>query len=175
MSAATPTCIPLHQDSWDGGQGDGNENDIAGGNNHSTVTGVSLVPGEVAEGFSFASDGYITIPQSPALENQAFTWSAWAKPTGPGPVNDTFGSVILNQATNGSFFFQLSWTSSSQRFVFAFGSDKTEVISSQHAFALGTFYLVSGTYDGSIFQLFINGALEGTLAEKKTMVYTSLG
>jgi uncharacterized protein (TIGR03437 family) len=155
--------------------GDNNENDIVGGNNPSAVNAVTLAPGEVLDGFTFGTNGYIQIPQSPSLENQQFTWAAWVKPAGPGPENDRNGSVIVNQLTNGSNFVQLSWSASSQQFVFVFGDDSTEFILSSNTFAPGAFYFVTGTYDGSVFRLFVNGVLQGSLTETKTVSYSSAG
>jgi uncharacterized protein (TIGR03437 family) len=155
--------------------GDTNENDIAGANNPSTVTGVSLVQGEVLKGFSFGTNGYITIPESTSLENQRFTWLAWVRPDGAGPVNDRNGSVIINQLIDNGNFLQLSWSSTSQQFVFVFGGDTTEFVISQHTFAPGKFYLVAGTYDGSAFRLYVNAVLEAALTHPKTVVYSSLG
>ena len=155
--------------------GDSNENDIVGGNNPSAVSAVTLVPGEVLDGFTFGPVGYIEIPESSSLENQQFTWMAWVGPNGPGPLNDRNGSVIVNQVTNGSNFVQLSWSASSQQFVFVFGDNSTEFILSADTFAPGEFYLVAGTYDGNVFQLFVNGVLEGSLTEAKTVAYSSAG
>jgi uncharacterized protein (TIGR03437 family) len=155
--------------------GDSNANDVVGGNNPSAVNAVTLVPGEVQDGFSFGPDGYIEIPESSNLENQQFTWIAWVSPNGPGPLNDRNGSVIVNQVTNGSDFIQLSWSASSQQFVFVFGDNSTEFILSSDTFSPGAFYLVAGTYDGNVFQLFVNGVLEGSLAEAKTVAYSSAG
>lgn len=60
--------------------GDTNENDIVGGNNPLAVQAVTLVPGEVENGFTFGKDGYIQIPDAANLANQTFTWLAWAMP-----------------------------------------------------------------------------------------------
>jgi uncharacterized protein (TIGR03437 family) len=170
------TCIapPSGLVSW--WPGDANENDIIGGNNPSAVSAVSLVPAEVLDGFTFGGDGYIQIPSSPSLANQTFTWSAWVDPEGPGPTNDRNGSVIVNQitSTQGNFV-QLSWSASSQQFVFVFGDEFTEFLLSNDTFAPGAFYLVAGSYDGSVFRLFVNGVLEGSFTETTTVSYSSSG
>src|ERR1700721_1238827 len=89
---ATPACIAVPSGLVSWWPGDSNENDIAGGNNPSTVAAVSLVPGEVLNGFSFGTKGYIQIPSSSTLANQTFTWAAWVRPDGPGPNSDFVGS-----------------------------------------------------------------------------------
>jgi uncharacterized protein (TIGR03437 family) len=154
--------------------GDSNENDIVGGNNPSTVNAVTLVPGEVLDGFTFGKGGYIYIPPSANLANQQFTWSAWVRPDGPGPNNDKYGSVIISQnIDNTDDSVSLSWGATDNRFSFIFGSIYTEMITSADTFVTGTFYLVTGTYDGTAFRLFVNGLLEGSFSEAKTIPYSS--
>jgi hypothetical protein len=47
------------------------------------------------------------------------------------------------------------------------------VIVSSDTFPPGSFYFVAGTYDGSTFRLYVNGVLEGTFSETKTIPYSS--
>jgi hypothetical protein len=108
---------------------------------------VTFVPGEVGNAFTFGSGGYIDIPASSSLANQQFTWSAWVSPAGPGPNNDSLGSVIVGQdidATHASA--QLLWRATDNRFLFIFGNQSSELIVSTDSFAPGQFYLVTGTY-----------------------------
>ena len=65
--------------------------------------------------------------------------------------------------------------SASAQFVFVFGDNSTEFILSHDTFAPGAFYSVAGTYDGSTFRLFVNGILEGSMTETKTVSYSSAG
>ena len=159
--------------SWWSGNGD--TSDSLGANNPSASNAVTFVAGEVGKGFTFGTGGYIDIPASPSLANQQFTWSAWARPDGPGPNNDALGSVIVGQdidVTHASV--QLLWRATDSHFLFVFGSNSSELIVSTDPFAPGQFYLVTGTYDGSTFKLFVNGSLEGQLALAKTIAYSSL-
>ena len=156
--------------------GDSNENDTVGGNDPSVVEAVSLAPGEVKDGFSFGTRGYIEIPAALNLQNQQFTWTAWVRPDGPGPNNDRYGSVIVIQnidALHNSV--GLHWRATDDRFTFDFGDVNSEIIASTDAFPVCTFYLVAATYDGSTFRLFVNGKPEGSFAEKKTVAYSSSG
>ncbi|HXB72407.1 MAG TPA: TonB family protein [Candidatus Acidoferrales bacterium] len=151
--------------------GDSNENDIVGGNNPSAVVAVSIVPGEVRSGFTFGTEGYIEIPQSASLENQQFTWLAWVRPDGPGP---NAHSLIINQNIDGSHAsVGLAWRPLDQRFAFLSGDITTESIVSADTFPPGAFYLVGATYDGTTFQLRVNGILEGSLSESKKIPYSS--
>jgi len=165
--------------------GDKNENDIVGSNNPTVVNAVTLVPGEVLDGFTFGDIGGtgcyasgtcagIQIPPASNLANQQFTWAAWVEPGGPGPNNDQYGSNIVVQDTDDyDDVVALGWTATDNRFVFTVGNIGSEVLFSTDVFPAGTFYFVAGTYDGSTFQLFVNGVLEASLAEVKTIPYSS--
>src|ERR1035438_3963184 len=95
-STPSPTCVvpPTGLVSW--WTGDLDTTDLYGVNDPSAVN-VTFVPGEVSDGFTFGSGGYIDIPASSTLANQKFTWDAWVRPDGPGPNNDSYGSVIITQ------------------------------------------------------------------------------
>ena len=174
--ATAPDCLtaPAGLVGW--WPGDKDENDIIGGNNASVVSAITVTPGEVSEGFTFDSKGYIEIPSSPSLANQQFTWAAWVRPDGAGPNNDSYGSVIVEQNSDSvGAAVWLSWRATDGRFIFGFGNLYSALFTSTDAFPSGAFYLVAATYDGSTFQLFVNGALEGSYAEVKTVPYSSSG
>ena len=176
--AATSGCIAVPPGLVSWWPGDSNENDIVGSNNPNAIVNVTLVPGEVSDGFSFGTKGYIQIPSSPTLANQTFTWTAWVRPDGPGPNNDIYGSDILSNNINDvTDSVALSWSSENNRFVFTFGDiDSTSgYVTSMDTFAPGRFYLVAATYDGSVFRLFVNGVLEASFAQTKTIAYSNSG
>jgi hypothetical protein len=176
QTAATGACIaaPSGLVSW--WPGDANENDIVGTNNPSVVNAVSLVPGEVLDGFTFGTLASIQIPAAPSLANQHFTWSAWVQPDGPGPTNDAEGTGILAQTFQGPPIVapvQLLWRYMDYRFRFNFGDPTTENIDSEDTFPPGAFYFITATYDGAVFRLYVNGNLEGSFSEVKTVPYSS--
>ena len=153
--------------------GDRDFNDLVGGNNPSAVNGVTLVRGEVANGFTFGRQGYIEIPKSPTLQNQRFTWLAWVRPDGPGPNS---ASLIINQNIDGNHAsINVNWRPGDRRFTFHSGDGRTELIVSKDEFPAGDFYLVAATYDGDIFKLFVNGLLEGYRSESRPVAYSSGG
>jgi hypothetical protein len=173
-SIARPqSCTPASSGLVSWWAGDTTENDIISGNNPSAVNAVTLMPAEVKDGFTFGTEGYIEIPGATNLANQNFTWAAWVNPAGPGPNNDSFGSVIAEKNiddTDASF--SLSWRATDGRFLFFFGYQYSESITSTDTFPAGSFYFVAATYDGSTFRLFVNGLPEGSFSESKTVTYT---
>lgn len=172
--SAQSTCIapPSGLVSW--WTADTDETDLYNVNNPSAVNAISLVPGEVSNGFTFGSGGYIDIPASKKLANQKFTWAAWVRPDGPGPNNDQYGSIIVVQSIdNSTASIELSWRATDNRFIYLFGYIGTEIIGSNDTFPPGTFYFVAATYDGATFNLYVNGVLEASYAEKKTIAYSS--
>jgi hypothetical protein len=173
-STPSPTCVvpPTGLISW--WTGDVDTTDLYGVNDPSAVNAVSLVPGELLHGFTFGTGGYIDIPASPTLANQKFTWDAWVEPDGPGPNDDNYGSIIIDQAiddTDSSV--ELAWRATDNRFLFVFGNIDSEIIVSNDTFPTGTFYLLAATYDGATVRLYVNGVLEGSFAEKKKIAYSS--
>src|SRR5579859_1400278 len=174
VAVAAPCWVPpASLVSW--WTGDSDESDLYGVNNPSAVNAVTLVPAEVADGFTFGTGGYIDIPHSSTLANQKFTWDAWVMPAGPGPNNDQYGSIIIEQGIDDfNIAVALHWRANPDyRFLFFFGNVNTEVIVSKDTFPPGAFYFVAGTYDGTTFRLYVNGVLEGTYSETKVIPYSS--
>jgi len=174
-ASASTACVvpPTGLASW--WTGDTDETDLYDINNPSAVNAVTLVHGEVLDGFTFGTDGYIDIPASSTLANQKFTWDAWVKPEGAGPNNDQYGNSIIGQGIDNTHdSVSLSWRDNpDDRFLFIFGDVYSEIIVSNDTFPTGTFYFVAATYDGATFRLYVNGVLEGSYAEKKTIPYSS--
>ena len=175
LAARSQPCTPAPAGLVSWWTADADERDLTGANNPVAVNAVSLVPGEVKNGFTFGFDGYVQIAPSASLANQQFTWAAWVRPDGPGSTDDQYGSVILlqNSDSQGDVI-ALDWRSNpDSRFLFVFGNQASETIYTAHTFPAGTFYFVAATYDGATFRLFVNGVLEGSFAEPKTIPYNS--
>jgi uncharacterized protein (TIGR03437 family) len=173
-AAAASTCIepPAGLVSW--WPGDTNNDDLAGLNNPNAAVGVTHVPGEVLDGFSLGTNGYLQVAPSASLANQTFTWAAWVKPMGPGPNNDNYGSALIIQDIDDyDISVGLYWSGTTNKFTFVFGNIQSETFESTGTFPAGSFYHVAGTYDGSTFRLYVNGKAEGSFSEAKTVAYSS--
>jgi hypothetical protein len=155
--------------------GEGSVNDIVSGSGPAAMSAVSFANGQVGEGFVFGQGGYMAIPASPRLANQRFTWSAWVRPDGGG-TNDDSGTAIVGQVVkNGTTVtvpMQLLWRPKDSRFLFYFGNYRTDQILSANAFPPGAFYLVTATYDGAFFRLFVNGIPQGSFGATKNVDYS---
>jgi uncharacterized protein (TIGR03437 family) len=178
--AASPSCLapPSGLVGW--WPGDTGTADVAGTNNPSAMNAVTFVPGEVLNGFSFGTQGYMLIPSSPTLASQRFTWLAWVRPDGS-IFNDNYGSIIVeNNIDIDTAAFALFWRPKDSRFVMLTGADlgtgdTADTLTSKDAFPKGSFYLVAGTYDGTAFRLYVNGVLEASAARTTTIAYSSSG
>jgi hypothetical protein len=152
---------------------EGSANDHFGTNDPSATSAISFVAGEVGQGVTFGSGGFIDIPDSPSLQLQQITLDAWARPDGPGPTSN--GSIIITKNTNANdLSIQLAWTEvSGGRFLFCFFNSGNTCVVSADAFPPGAFHHVAGTYDGATFQLYVDGVLEGSSPFVTAISYSS--
>lgn len=164
--AAAQTCIqpPGGLVSW--WPGDGNANDIRGGNNGTLQGGVSFSAAEVAQGFSFNSnaDG-VTISHNPNLNIQSSGFSAdfWMRGIKDQP--DSFQSTFVEKShgfvdTTG-WAFQVRSSTGFPLFAIGDGTGNAfpEVIGAVDVLD-GNFHHIAGTWDGSILRLYVDGVLQ---------------
>jgi len=144
-----------------------NVTDIIGGALPLDTNAISFVPGEVGQGVTLGTGGYIDLPNDNfAWETPQFTWEAWVRWDGPGPTEDFAGSCILENCTNGTSGYALCARASDQRFVFVCasnGSSNGSLIVASNTFTPGMFYHVAGSCDGTNFNLYVNATLQGQL------------
>ena len=141
--------------------------DIIGGVQPMATNAISFVPGEVGQGVSLGTGGFIDLATNHvAWENPHFTWEAWVRWDGAGPNEDFAGSCILENCTNGVSGYALCARASDKRFVFVCasnGSSNGSLIVAANTFTPGVFYHVAGSCDGTNFNLYVNGTLQGQL------------
>lgn len=143
--------------------------DIVGGVLPLATNALSFVPGEVGGGVSLGTAGYIDLANFAAWETPQFTWEAWVRWDGQGPTEDFAGSIILENCVNGSFGYALSARALDNRFVFTCagnGASPPSLLVSSNTYTPGRFYHVAGSYDGEIFNLYVNGSLQGQLTSR---------
>lgn len=148
--------------------GDVDTSDVTGAHDPSATNAVSFAAGEVANGFTFSSGGYIEIPPANGFSPQQFSFDAWVRPDGPGPNEDGFGSVIfgkdinrLDRAPQSTFALTWIYSSDGSSPVYRFSVDvDTTTFNSANQYPPGQFYHVAVTYDGAAVKLYVNGVLD---------------
>src|SRR6266404_2043280 len=83
-AAPAPTCAPSPPGIVSWWPGDGNANDIVGGNNGTLVGGVTFAAGEVGQAFGFNGSDYAEAAASSSLNVPQITIEAWINASTPG-------------------------------------------------------------------------------------------
>src|SRR6185436_20385759 len=87
VHAQSPPCAPLPAGLVAWWPGNGNANDVVGGNHGTLVGGVPFAPGLCGSAFDFGGWGnYVVVPENPVLDIGAgsFTMAAWVYKTEEG-------------------------------------------------------------------------------------------
>jgi len=124
---------------------------------------------------------YVRIPHDGALTPQQFTLETWIKPSaaGYGVTTDAFGACLLGKSREGAVgSFLASWLlgyvpSSGKVYIHithAYGSSGASLFSNATV-PIGTSAHVAATFDGTTIKLYVNGALDGSMAYGYTGVY----
>jgi hypothetical protein len=143
--------------------GDGNSNDIIGGNHGTRVGSVTFAPGKVGQAFNFhETSSLVNIPASGNLDlRNAVTLAAWIQPTSFQAPSDEW--VLIAGKPDG---YQLNILPNGQiRFGFPSGDPHGAVnkwVDSKSSVSTTTFTFVAGSYDSvsGLISIYINGRLE---------------
>jgi len=180
------TCVPSPAGLVGWWPGNGNANDAIAGNNGQLAGDATFAPAVVAQGFKLDGFGdYIQIPDSPALRPAQMSVEAWVRFDGlDTPIVSTFGALglqyIVFKKNSRVFNFKgyalrKERNGTMDRFAFNVadvnGTGGLNVAYSATPVAVGQFYHVVGTYDGSRVRLYVNGVLEGEAPVSITVDY----
>ncbi len=102
----TPVCLvpPTGLVAW--WPGDGNANDIIGGDNGTPVGGVAFTAGEVGQAFNLNGvDGYVQAADSPSLNLQSMTVETWVYPNPTG----NYGLLVTKYDSQGGRPYGRNW------------------------------------------------------------------
>jgi hypothetical protein len=151
--------------------GEGNANDVIGGDNGTLEGGATFAPGMVGQGFRLdGTNGDVMIPDSAALKPANVTVEAWVwLDPNVSPANE---HIIFKKNSWDAFFEGYSLLKEhvdngngtfTDRFSFVVSSGGDQVITrSTTVVQRGVWYHVAGTYDGTTATLWVNGVAEAS-------------
>jgi PKD repeat protein len=170
-AAPPPVCVtpPAGMVGW--WPGDGNANDLVGGNNGTLEGGVSFVAGKVSQAFSFdGSAGSVVVPDAPALDvSTEFTLDAWINPAALQTDPAQGGIISKVGGPNGNNGYQLGITSGNGQVICLFNAPGEAWTANKLAATLAspiptnTWTHIAATYDHTNLTIYVNGQSVGSL------------
>ncbi len=159
------TCTPPPSGMTNWWPGDGNYNDLIGGDSGTPVGSVLFQPGEVGEAFSFngAVGNYVDIGNPSNLQiTGPITVDAWINPNAVGTYEAIFNQMSTANRL-GEVQLRIGNTGTIDWFRRNTGSVSTQGVTSDIVVVPGTWQHIAAVYDGSAYYVYINGVLHTTV------------
>lgn len=169
LSCVTP---PSGMVSW--WPGDGNADDIQGGNHGTLMNGATFATGKVGQAFSLDGvDDYVTVPNDPSLNPNTMTVMAWYRPTSfAGNGNNAIVQKVY--VAHSPPYYQYHLGVSGDQYPYAPGAGFGFAVAAGGIYdgvgtgpgfwSPGRWYHLVGTYDGTAIKLYVDGTLIGSRA-----------
>ncbi|MDX6694381.1 MAG: hypothetical protein QOF02_1984 [Blastocatellia bacterium] len=168
-SASTTTCTPPPAGMVAWYPGDGNANDIEGGNNGTLGSQTAFAAGKVRQAFQFntnngSSATQVHVPDSPSLRlSNGLTIDAWINPTAPGVADNPIlvkGDLSSGNSQPYSILF-VNAGQNDNRIIFRVGNTSTfDSLVNTGPIPLNAYTHIAVTYDGTTMSIYINGTLD---------------
>jgi len=144
--------------------GNGNATDINGTNNGTWIGTATYTNGEVGQAFSVSTINYISIPDSPSLDQftTAFTLEFWEK--GPSP-NNNWNSMVSK--SDSGYEVRLYYDQNYANF-YVNGLSNDGVVGTRNVND-GKWHHIAGVYDGTNCYLYVDGTLDAKQANTGTI------
>ena len=142
--------------------GDGNAQDVVGGNNGTLEGGAGYANGQYALAFSFDGTGNVVIPNAPALSfspNSPMSAEVWAyRNTSGGTMH-----MVGKRVSCGSMNYQLAFNEGSGEGL-VFGNGIGDEVATGVHLPIGSWHHLVGTFDGATYRFYLDGQLIGSTA-----------
>jgi uncharacterized repeat protein (TIGR01451 family)/fimbrial isopeptide formation D2 family protein len=167
LTVRCPPCTPAPAGMVAWYPGEGNANDIQGGNHGTVQNGTTFAAGVVGQAFSFDGVDDQVVVSHNANQNPGgqITIDAWVNLTSSG-----HGRVIAQKRSSanvGGYTFETTHTPNANanglQFVIWIGTTPNYLVTPAGVLTLGTFQHVAATYNGATMKIYVDGALKASM------------
>jgi hypothetical protein len=123
------------------------------GSNGKMIGRIGFEEGIVGKAGTFDGSSWVEVPHSPGFDVSQWTISAWAS-----PQQEKCSGRILEKGASSSFWLTFYWGCA--RFGFHSREEGVQEIDSSTKFKANEWHHVTGTFDGKVLRLYVDGKLE---------------
>ncbi len=166
-----PQCVAPPSDLVSWWPGDGNADDIVGGNDGTLMNGATFAAGKVDQAFSFDGvNDFVQIPNAALNNMPAGTIDMWIFPTANGTAAFGFGKTwFAKQHNNVNSYAIFAFKSpTDSRALFHLNNQAPDVVGAT-PLTLNTWHHVAATWDGSFIRVYVDGVQEGVVASSASL------